>query len=87
MVFILLVVVFIAFTIPRIAHVEKLQERSDALEEELKKIKIENKRMETELRLLKDDPVYLEKVAREKFNKAKEGEIVYKVVREDSKIR
>ena len=35
-----------------------------------------------ELRMLREDPVYVEKVAREKFRKAKQGEIVYKVVRE-----
>ena len=43
--------------------------------------------LEYELRLLKDDPVYLEKVARAQFNKAKEGEVVYKVVREGQNTR
>lgn len=81
-VFIVFVVIFIALVIPKMVHVQKLEERSQALEEELNKIRVENKRMEMELRLLRDDPVYLEKVAREKFNKAKQGEIVYKVVRE-----
>jgi cell division protein FtsB len=53
----------------------------------LARLRKENKALETELQLLIHDPVYLEKVAREKFNKAKQGEIVYKVVRpgEDGK--
>ena len=67
---------------PRVMQVQSLKARSENLEIELKKIGQENQRLETELRLLREDPVYLEKVAREKFKKAKQGEIVYQVVRE-----
>ena len=63
-------------------QVQKLKERSRGLEQELRNLKKQNDTLERELRLLRDDPVYLEKVARAQFNKAKEGEIVYKVVRE-----
>ena len=80
--FILLFILFIIFISPKIAKVENLKERSRNLEEEVTRLRIQNRDLETELRLLRDDPVYVEKVAREKFNKAKEGEIVYKVVRE-----
>lgn len=81
-VLILLGAVFIALLAPRVIQVSKLRERSDKLERELRELKKQNNELETELRLLKDDPVYLEKVARSQFNKAKEGEVVYKVVRE-----
>ena len=80
---ILLTAVFLALLAPKIIRNTKLQERSRNLEAELHKLKRENLVLENELRLLREDPVYLEKVAREKFNKAKEGEIVYKVVKED----
>jgi cell division protein FtsB len=73
---------FVALFVPRVLQVQKLRERSDNLEQELRRLKAHNGALERELRLLKDDPVYLEKVARSKFNKAKEGEVVYKVVRE-----
>lgn len=76
--------VFAALLMPRVIQIEKLKSRSTRLEAELKKIRLENKRLETELKLLREDPVYLEKVARDKFNKAKEGEIVYKVVRPEA---
>lgn len=69
---------------PKIAHIQRLQARSNALETELTALRRQNDALELELRLLRDDPVYLEKVAREKFNKAKEGEIVYRIVREES---
>ena len=75
-------IVFVILLLPKISQVRQLKERSDSLSEELKKLQSQNKALETELRLLREDPVYLEKVARQKFNKAKEGEIVYRVVRE-----
>jgi cell division protein DivIC len=77
--------IFLLFLIPRIAQIRALQKRSDALENDLRQLKIKNQTLENELRLLRDDPVYLEKVARQQFNKAKEGEIVYKVVRPGSR--
>ena len=67
---------------PRLMQLRQLSQRSAELETELRGLKKQNDMLENELRLLRDDPVYLEKVARAQFNKAKEGEIVYKVVRE-----
>lgn len=66
---------------PRVMQVRSLRSRSENLEKELNGLRKENQDLENQLRLLREDPVYLEKVAREKFNKAKQGEIVYKVVR------
>ena len=83
LVFIILGVLFAFLLIPRMVQVQKLRTQSENLQRELVSLKKENDALETELRLLKDDPVYLEKVARSQFNKAKEGEVVYKVVRED----
>ena len=81
-VFLLLFGIFIVFLAPKVIQVGSLEIRSQNLEAELKRLQLENQALENELRLLREDPVYLEKVAREKFNKAKQGEIVYKVVRE-----
>ena len=74
--------VFAVLLAPRVIQVQRLKARSENLEIELKNMRQENQQLETELRLLREDPVYLEKVAREKFNKAKQGEIVYRIVRE-----
>lgn len=81
-IFILLVVSFVALLTPRVIQVHSLKARSEELGRKLRELKKQNDALELELRLLRDDPVYLEKVARQQFNKAKEGEIVYKVVRE-----
>jgi cell division protein FtsB len=80
--FFLLVALFVALLSPRMFQVQKLKERSRGLEQDLRNLKKQNDSLEKELRMLRDDPVYLEKVARAQFNKAKQGEIVYKVVRE-----
>ena len=81
-VFGVLLVVFVMLLLPRMFEVRKLKKRSSDLETQLRDLKKQNDALEGELRMLRDDPVYLEKVARAQFNKAKEGEIVYKVVRE-----
>ncbi len=75
---------FIVLLSPKVMHVFELNKRSDVLEQDLKKLRYQNRVLERELRMLRDDPVYLEKVAREELNKAKQGEIVYKLVRENS---
>lgn len=80
----LLVALFIVLLSPKVMHVFELNKRSDVLEQDLKKLRYQNRVLERELRMLRDDPVYLEKVAREELNKAKQGEIVYKLVRENS---
>ena len=86
------VVIFAAFLAlfailltPRLIQVQSLKSRSENLEEELIKLKKQNQALEGQLRQLREDPVYLEKVAREKLNKAKQGEIVYKIIREGEK--
>ena len=81
LIYVVIAGVFVALLAPRFLQVQKLRARSSDLENELRALKKQNEMFEMELRLLKDDPVYLEKVARAKFNKAKEGEIVYKIVR------
>ena len=85
LVFVGVVALFVALLAPRVLQVQSLKARSAGLEQELRELKKQNDRLENELRLLRDDPVYLEKVARQEYNKAKEGEIVYKVVRESEK--
>ena len=82
---VVLLVAFVVLLMPRLFQVQKLKERSADLEKQLRELKKQNDALEVELRLLHDDPVYLERVARAQFNKAKEGEIVYKVVREGQK--
>jgi cell division protein FtsB len=86
LVLIVFIVLFGVAITPRVLNIQKLEARSKALQDEIRKMQSENQALENELRLLREDPVYLEKVAREKFNKAKQGEIVYKVVRQGENV-
>ncbi len=78
-IFLLVGGILAVFVAPKLLRVRNLEARSARLEVELNKIQYENRLLENELRLLREDPVYLERVARKKFHKAKEGEIVYKI--------
>lgn len=73
---ILLGVIFI----PGYLRIKRLARQNRELERQIKEIKQANRRLEEEQEKLESDPVYLEKVLREKLGLAKEGEIVYKVL-------
>jgi cell division protein FtsB len=48
-----------------------------ALTEEIAKLKLDNVRLRKDVDSLKNDPAYLERVARDKLGLARPGEIVY----------
>ena len=55
----------------------------ERIESELDSLKAEEVRLRNEIERLKFAPEYLEKLAREKYGMAKEGEKVYKIVPEE----
>lgn len=56
----------------------ELKDRKARLEEEIKEIESKNARLKSELRLLKEDPFYIEKHAREDFGMARPDEYIFK---------
>lgn len=54
-------------------------------ERRLTELKEKNKELEKEKRLLLEDPVYLEKVAREEMGLVREGEVIYRLTPVDKK--
>lgn len=48
-------------------------------EKQIKALEKRNQQLAEEKRLLEEDPVYLEAVAREKLGIAREGEVIYKI--------
>lgn len=48
-----------------------------ALQQEINSLGKENERLKKEVEALKNDPHYIEKLAREKLGLSKEGEIIY----------
>lgn len=69
-----------AIFIPGYLKIRRLVKDNRELEKQIEEIKQVNRRLGEEQRRLENDPVYLEKVAREKLGVAKKGEIIYRVL-------
>lgn len=57
-----------------------LEKRNKAFEQQIRDLKAKQIELISENKRLKEDPVYLEKVAREKMGLGKEGEMVIKII-------
>lgn len=65
--------------IPGYLRIKSLVRQNRELERQIQEVIQANARLAEEQKRLKDDPVYLEKVARQKLGIAKKGEVVYQV--------
>ena len=71
---IMLAIVFL----PGYSSLHKLREENEQLQRRIKLLESHNDQLEAELGRMKQDPDYVEKVAREKLGIVKEGEIIYR---------
>ena len=71
--------------LPSYSRYQDLREKNADYASEIRSLKKENLRLSQEKRRLDNDPVYLEKVGREKMGLVREGEVVYKIVPEEAK--
>jgi len=80
--FILFAVAFAVLMIflPLFSKVQDLKQRDREYQQTIARLAAENERLEEEMRRLEEDPVYLEKVAREKMGLIRKGEVVYKLM-------
>lgn len=72
----LLLVVFL----PGYTKLQELKDRNRDLEVKIKRLSIENAFLQQELKRIESDPVYQEKIAREKMGVVRKGEIPVKIV-------
>ena len=79
LIFIVAVTVLVFF-VPSFSKLQDLRQKNMKYENQIGDLRKKNVQLTEEQRLLQDDPVYLEKVAREKMGLAREGEVVYKIV-------
>ena len=70
----------LALFIPGYLKIKQLTRQNIELERQITEIKGVNKRLALEQERLKTDPLYLEKVAREKLGMVRKGEAVYKIL-------
>lgn len=69
---------------PVFFKVNRLERQKEDLQAEIQVLSAKTQVLSNELRLLKDDPTYIEHVARKTFNKSKPGEVTYRLVPTDS---
>ncbi|MBU1124861.1 MAG: septum formation initiator family protein [Candidatus Omnitrophica bacterium] len=73
----LLIVFFPGYT-----KVQELKEKNRDLESKAKELKIENVLLQEELKRIEHDPLYQEKLAREKMGVVRKGEIPVRIIPE-----
>jgi len=78
---VLLLVVFL----PGYTKLQELRDKARDLGTKVKKLSIENMLLQEELRRIKNDPVYQEKILREKMGVVRKGEVPVKIVPREKK--
>ena len=78
--FFAILVLFLILFLPGYTKVQELRDTNRDLEVKIKKLYKENVLLQEELKLIAEDPVYQEQVAREKMGLVRPGEIPIKIV-------
>ena len=76
--FVLTIIVLIIF-LPSYTKMQDLKQKNLDYKRQIEQLQQKSAELKEEKRLLETDPVYLEKVAREKMGLIREGEVVYKI--------
>lgn len=75
---IFLLVIFL----PGYTKLQELKDRSRDLEDKIRRLSIENSLLQQEIKRIEDDPLYQEKIARDRMGVVKKGEIPVKIIPE-----
>ena len=73
-------VILLIIFLPSYTKLQELRDRNRDLETQIKKLAKENYSLQQELKRIENDPVYQEKIAREKMGVVRKGEIPFKIV-------
>jgi len=71
--------------IPGFAKMQGLRDKNMDLEDKIRRLNIENALLYQELKKMDSDPVYQERIAREKMGVVRKGEIPIKIVPDKKK--
>ncbi|MBP7215787.1 MAG: septum formation initiator family protein [Candidatus Omnitrophica bacterium] len=69
--------------LPGYTKLQELRDKNAQLELNIKQLRIENSLLEEEARRIAHDPIYQEKITREKMGVVRKGEVPVKIVPED----
>jgi cell division protein FtsB len=71
--------------LPGYTKLQELKDRNSELELKVRRLKIDNALLQQELKRVENDPLYQEKIAREKMGVVRKGEIPIKIVPQEKK--
>lgn len=74
-----------AIFLPGYSKYHRMRQENNRLAKAVQELKMENEKLIKEKRLLTQDPVYVEKKARQNLGLVKKGEIIYKFNSQESK--
>lgn len=77
------IIVLLVIFLPGYTKLQELRDKNRRLEERIQKINAENTDLYNQLELIKNDPLYQEKVARETMGIVRKGEVLYKIEPEE----
>ncbi len=66
--------------LPGYTKLQELRDKNRTLEQKIRRLNIENVLLQQELSRIESDPVYQERVAREKLGVVRKGEVPVKIV-------
>ena len=80
------IAIFMLFIfLPGYTKLQELKDKNHDLESKIKQLNIENALLEEEVKRIENDPVYQERIAREKMGVVRKGEIPVKLVPSEKK--
>ena len=72
------IIILLVF-LPSYSQLQDLKQKNLDFSQKIQHLTHENAQLKEEKRRLEEDPVYLEKVAREKMGLVREGEVIYRI--------
>jgi len=77
--YLLLLLFFIGICIPRGIQLYKWEKKLNFYLSEIERLKKENENLKNKIEKIKNDPYYVEKIARENFGLMKNEEVLFKI--------
>lgn len=75
-----IIIFLLIIFLPGYTKLQELRDKNRDLEAKIKRLNIENSLLQEELKRIENDPVYQEKIAREKMGVVRKGEIPVKII-------
>lgn len=76
--FLFCIIVLVIF-LPSYTKMQDLKQKEHDSKKQIQQLSKKNRQLKLEKKMLETDPIYLEKVAREKMGLIREGEVVYQI--------